>query len=191
MIAEILKAEYVVAADRAPQVDAHGGKVVAVDASSCPVIETVLEEAVAACSGDWILRLDDDETVSLAMLHCLLRFDFSDFEAVAFPRAHLWGSEQQALTNADYWPDVQMRLSRRHLAVRRVVHEAPPKIDCFVPACILHHVYLVRDRDARKECAERYCRIQGVPMPDPPRYWPSDYLDITTSPVFDGALTPQ
>ena len=40
----------------------------------------------------------------------------------------------------------------------------------------------------RGEAAERCCRIQGVPMQDPPRYWPSDYLDVATIPAGDGAI---
>jgi hypothetical protein len=191
LVAKFLGAEFVVGADRAPHVQALGGKVVPVDCSSCPAVETVLEEAVAVCSGDWILRLDDDESVSLAMLYWMMTFDFSRGEAVAFPRAHLWGDEATAMTNPGYWPDWQMRLSLRKWAVRKVLHEPAARIDIVAPACLLHHVYLVRDRAARKECAERYCKIQGVPMPDPPTYWPSDYLSVETSPIFDGAAIVQ
>jgi hypothetical protein len=36
----------------------------------------------------------------------------------------------------------------------------------------------------RGEAAERCCRIQGVPMQDPP----SDYLDVATIPAGDGAI---
>ena len=185
LVAAFLRAEFVVARDRCDIV-VDGAKVIDVDCSSCPTCETVLEEAVAACSGDWILRLDDDETVSFAMLGCLLAADLAKYEAVGFPRAHLWGDEQTMLTNADYWPDVQMRFSKREWAVRHTLHEPPARLDAGVPGCLLHHVYLVRDREARRETAERYCRIQGVPMPDPPRYWPSDYLQLSTRPVGDG-----
>lgn len=185
LVAAFLRAELVVARDRCDVV-VDGARTIDVDCSACPMIETVLEEAVAACRGDWILRLDDDETVSFAMLGCLLAADLSKCEAVGFPRAHLWGDERTMLTNAEYWPDVQMRFSKRQWAVRRTLHEGPPRMDAVAPACILHHVYLVRDREARRECAERYCRIQGVPMPDPPRYWPSDYLELELEPVNDG-----
>lgn len=187
LVASFLRAELVIARDRCDIVVA-GAKTIDVDCSVCPTCETVLEESVAACSGDWILRLDDDETVSLAMLGCLLAADLSGYEAVGFPRAHLWGDERTMLTNPDYWPDTQMRFSKREWAVRRTLHEGAPRMDCVAPGCLLHHVYLVRDREARRETAERYCRIQGVPMPDPPRYWPSDYLDATTIPVGDGAI---
>ena len=185
MVARFLRAEYVVCVDGGADVDSFGGKVVQVDCSSCPTVETVLEEAVAACSGDWILRLDDDETVSLAMLYFLANFTFGS-EAVAFPRAHLWGDERTAIVNQEYWPDWQMRFSLREYAVRKVLHEPPPKCDLLAPACLLHHVYLVRSKEERKECAERYCKILGHDFPEKPTYWPSDYLDVKTAPVLDG-----
>ena len=188
LVAALLQAELVIARDRC-DIAVAGAKVIDVNCSACPMIETVLEEAVAACEGEWILRLDDDETVSFAMLGCLLAADLTRYEAVGFPRAHLWGDEHTAITNPDFWPDVQMRYSKRQWAVRKTLHEGPARVDAVAPGCLLHHVYLVRDREARKECAERYCRIQGVPMPDPPRYWPSDYLDVSTAPIFDGATT--
>lgn len=187
LVAAFLNAELVIARDRC-DVQVPGAKVIDVDCSNCPMIESVLEEAVAACSGDWILRLDDDETVSFAMLGCLMASGLSKYEAVGFPRAHLWASTSTMIKNAEYWPDVQMRFSKRQWAVRRTLHEGPARMDVVAPAAILHHVYLVRDREARREVAERYCRIAGIAMPNPPTYWPSDYLDLNLAPVGDGAV---
>lgn len=184
-LANSLDAEFVIAADRC-DIAMTDARTVPVDCSRCPVIETVLEEAVAACRGDWILRLDDDETVSLALFRELLKVDRTSCEAVAFPRAHLWGDEQTMLTNEWFWPDVQMRFSKRHLAVRRTIHEGAPKVDIVLNGCLLHHAFLVKDRDGRREVAERYCRIMGQPMPEPPTYWPPDFLSLKLAPVLDG-----
>jgi len=183
-IAQFLHAEFVIGCDRC-EVRLGGAKVVPLDASACPMIETVLEQAVAACEGDWILRLDDDETVSWAMLGYLLSCDYTKREAIAFPRANLWGHEGDHLTDAEFWPDVQMRFSKRQYAIRRTIHEGAQKIDAVAPAMLLHHAFLIRGREGRREVARRYCEIQGVPPHD--RYWPPDYMtSLNTSPVGDG-----
>jgi hypothetical protein len=144
-IAQFLHAEFVIGCDRC-EVRLGGAKVVPLDASACPMIETVLEQAVAACEGDWILRLDDDETVSWAMLGYLLSCDYTKREAI---------------------------------------HEGAQKIDAVAPAMLLHHAFLIRGREGRREVARRYCEIQGVPPHD--RYWPPDYMTaLNTSPVGDG-----
>lgn len=183
-VAQFLGAEFVLGCDRC-EVHMPSVKVVQLDASACPMIEAVLEQAVDACDGDWILRLDDDETVSWAMLGYLLSCDHTRYEAIGFPRANLWGDEAHLLVDSEFWPDVQMRFSKRQYAVRRTLHEGPAKCDAIAPAMILHHNLLVRGREGRREVARRYCEIQGVPMQD--RYWPPDYMTkLDVAPVGDG-----
>ena len=73
------------------------------------------------------------------------------------------------------------------LCVTRGERHAPRFLQHFALVASFLRAELVIARD-RRETAERCCRIQGVPMQDPPRYWPSDYLDVATIPAGDGAI---
>ena len=168
-VADLLRAEYVIGCDRC-NIECSTAKIVRLDASSCPTVETVLEEAVGACSGDWILRMDDDETLSLAMLGYMLAEDWSKLECIAFPRAHLYVDEHHAIADPQWWPDWTMRLSPREYAVRHKLHEPAKKVTHLARAMMLHHNLLVRGREGRREVAERYCQILGTEMDD--SYWP-------------------
>ncbi len=188
LLANLLRAELVIGCDRC-DVNVPKAKKVRLDASSCPVVETVLEEAVSHCSGEYVLRLDDDETVSLAMAGYLLAGDWKNYEAIGFPRAHLWINESLMLTDEHWWPDIQMRLSLKRHAVRRVVHEGPPKLDVVVGAALLHHLWLVRTRDERLETCRRYHDAANQQMPENPTVWPTDHgHELKVAKVNDGQV---
>jgi hypothetical protein len=185
----MLHAELVIGCDRC-DVDVPSAKKVTLDASACPVVETILEEAVSHCSGEYVLRLDDDETLSLAMFGYLASGDWVNHQAIAFPRAHLWQNESLMLTGSQWWPDVQMRLSLKKHAIRKVVHEGPPMIDSVVGASLLHHIWLVRTREERLDACRRYHAAAGQQMPENPTVWPTDLgQELGVAKVQDGRVT--
>jgi hypothetical protein len=188
LLANLLRAELVIGCDRC-DVDVPDAKKVHLDASSCPVVETILEEAVSHCSGEYVLRLDDDETVSLAMAGYLMAGDWQKHEAIGFPRAHLWVNESIMLTDAHWWPDVQMRLSLKKHAVRKFVHEGAPRLDVVVGGALLHHLWLVRTREERLETCRRYHAAANQAMPENPTVWPTDHgHELAVAYVNDGRV---
>jgi hypothetical protein len=125
-------------------------------------IESVLDEALTACRGEYILRLDDDETLSPRAVRWLGDGGYREADHWKWPRAHLWGSPARYIPAAPLWPDWQTRLSVREKAGGRgVIHAGSP----FgggeeAPGAILHWKFLVRDRASRRAILDRYETIQ-------------------------------
>jgi len=76
----------------------------------------------------------------------------------AFPRLNLWGDERHFIKADPLWPDLQTRLSTREKAGgRQGVHDGSPfGTGKIADVEIEHHKFLVRDRAARLEIAQRY-----------------------------------
>jgi len=154
-VADILSAEFVVAHDRCGPPDCGADKYVAVHSKG--VIEDVLVEAHQACSGDYVLRLDDDETLSPQAILCVAELlpKKNDTNVYAFPRANLWGDERHGIFSGDLFPDPQVRLMPRNRECRTKVHEGIMP-DVMLSGMILHHKFLLKSCDERRAIAARY-----------------------------------
>ena len=154
-VADILSAEFVVACDRvsAPACDAD--RYVAVESSGA--IEDVLVQAHSACSGEYVLRMDDDETLSAQAILSLAEWGGleSDSRVYAFPRANLWGDQWHGISSGSLFPDFQVRLMPRDYERRTRVHEGIIP-DSRFPGMILHHKFLIKSREERLAIAARY-----------------------------------
>jgi hypothetical protein len=127
-------------------------------------VESVLDTAVDRCTTDYILRVDDDETISLGMLEWLRRHHYRQARHWAFPRRNLWPDAQHHVTNEPLWPDLQTRCSLRALAGgRHSVHDGSPYGTGRVapPGVTLeHHKFLARTRADRERLVRHYNTIK-------------------------------
>lgn len=154
-VADMLSAEFVVAHDRCEPPDCGADRYVPV--CSAGVVEDVLVEAHAACSGDYVLRLDDDETLSPKAIFCIAAWlaATDDTRVYAFPRANLWGDQWHAVSSGALFPDFQVRLMPRDRESRTQVHEGLIPDD-FFGGMILHHKFLLKSTEERRAIAARY-----------------------------------
>jgi hypothetical protein len=133
------------------------------DVHSAGYIESVLDEAIAKTKGDYILRLDDDEKCSPALIRFLDREIYRSYDHWSFPRAHLWGNPKTMILEKYYWPDVQTRLSvRAKSGGRDKIHVRSPFGAGRIPnACLEHWCYLAKTYEERLEVGRRYHRIHS------------------------------
>lgn len=162
-LADHLGAEFVVGVDGGGEIPLDKGWFDSrVDLQSNGCIESVLDQAIAACSGEYVLRLDDDERVSEAMFTWLSEGRYHDADHWAFPRMHLWPDEEHYITSEPLWPDLQTRLSVKAKAGgRTAVHQGSPYgTGRVADVAIEHHKFLVRDLAEREALVEHYERLQ-------------------------------
>jgi hypothetical protein len=131
-------------------------------AESDGYLESVHDAVLAETTGDYVLRLDDDESVSLAMERWLAAKSYEADDHWCFARAHLWGDARTMLVTPHLWPDWQTRLSVRAKAGgRNVIHGGSPwGAGRQAPGVLLHHKFLVRTRAEREAIADRYDAIR-------------------------------
>lgn len=172
LAAALEDAELVVAADgedaahRLRVVTFCEGSTVIADAvrqvRSLGYIESVLDEALGFCRGEYVLRLDDDERCSPAMARWLNGRRYMAAEHWKFPRANLWPTADHVALTPHLWPDHQTRLSVRGKAGgRSLIHSGSPfggGEDAGV--VIEHHKFLVKSLEERRAIVGRYDRIQ-------------------------------
>jgi hypothetical protein len=161
----MLGALFVVAAD------GQGGRQACIDAElsywmeieSRGYIESVLDEVVENTIANYILRIDDDELPSPAMMQWLMSGAWIEAEHWAFPRANLWQDEKHFITNDPLWPDIQTRLSIKSKAGHRSqIHVGSPfGTGKVAPVCIEHYKFLIKSHAERKQIAERYETIRA------------------------------
>jgi hypothetical protein len=124
-------------------------------------IESVLDEALEYTAGRYVLRLDDDERCSPAMVQWLREEQFLASDHWKFPRAHILSDGRVSL-HPQLWPDHQTRLSvRAKSGGRRWIHAGSP----FgggdeAPVVIEHHKFAVKSLQERMAIADRYDSIQ-------------------------------
>lgn len=121
-------------------------------------IESVLDQALQHCQGDYVLRLDDDEMCSPAMERWLERESYLAAPHWKFPRQHVWPDLGTCLVTPHLWPDHQTRLSVKAMAGGRyAVHAGSPYGGgADAPVSMWHFKFLVKTRDQRLEVAQRY-----------------------------------
>lgn len=132
------------------------------DVHSQGYLESVLEPAIALTHGDYVLRLDDDERCSRAMLRWLELKLYEQADHWSFPRVHLWKDPFTMIHEQYYWPDLQTRCSVRAKAGgRSEIHSGSPfGAGTIARVCIEHFVYLVKPYEERIAIAENYHRIR-------------------------------
>lgn len=161
-VQHLLDAELVVALDGNDPHPLFDGFDFALRVRSTGDIGSVLDEALTACTRSYVLRIDDDERCSDAMVEWLERRDYEAGQHWKFSRAHLWGDAQHILLTPHLWPDHQTRLSwKRFAGNRRAVHAGSPYGGGVeAPVAIEHHKFLVRSLEFRREMIRRYDSIQ-------------------------------
>lgn len=123
-------------------------------------VESVLDQAIMRCNERFILRLDDDERCSPAMVRWLERGDYLACDHWKFPRQHVWPEPGQVILTPHLFPDWQTRLSVKEKAGgRNAVHAGSP----FgggeeAPVAIEHHKFR-KSYAARLAIAQNYDRF--------------------------------
>ncbi len=118
--------------------------------------ESALDQALVACDGDYVLRLDDDERVSPAMMEWLKSGIWQSHDHWEFPRVHRW--QDGIILTPQLFPDYQTRLSvKAKSGGHHGVHSGSPfggKEQASV--CIEHHKFIVKDYRERRRIAAAY-----------------------------------
>jgi hypothetical protein len=156
--------------------------------------EDVMDQAVEACSGEWVLRLDDDEQASPALVRWLQTGDYARIDArvYAFPRVYLYPDTRHILTNAGMYPDLQTRLGRKACMYGvNYVHAGNRNgTGQIVPYAIEHHNLLVKSETERRSILARYegLRPGAGTRPEYARYNVPEmfYPALETKPYTDG-----
>jgi len=168
MLARMLGAEFVLGAhgDRARRfAEDYDIKHVMVQGS---YFEELIDQALDACTGDYILRVDDDERCSTGMIDWLKTDEWFRRDSWFFSRAHLWPDVQHCIAKQPYFPDFQARLSVARQSRRPVkIHAAHayPAYRAPATAFLEHHVFLIRTREERQAITAKYETIRtGQPF---------------------------
>lgn len=166
-LAKRLNAELVLGLDGPTAQSADYRKLadVAVDlpAHDVPLQEQVIDVAVGACNGEFILRLDDDEAVSESLEKWLLEGRYKAGRLFAFPRVYMWGDESHVLSNEGIYPDLQTRLGLKALMFGvNAIHAGNPNgTGTVIPYALEHHKLLVKTYEQRRAIADRYEAIRA------------------------------
>lgn len=138
-----------------------------------PLQEMVSDIAVGACSGDYVLRLDDDEKVSPALRKWLMKGQFTE-TTYSFPRVYMYPDKRHILSNEGIYPDLQTRLGRKDMmmGVNHIHAGNPNGAGQIMPFAIEHHKLIVKSYEQRKAIAERYEAIRpgAGTLPEYARY---------------------
>lgn len=139
-----------------------GANYVEHDGSGAGCIEHVLDDAIASCPDGYILRVDDDESVTFSMVRWLARREFVEADHWAFPRRHFFPDRSTYIASAPLYPDLQTRLSVKAKAGGRSgVHDGSPHgTGTVAPVHLNHHKFLVRSYEERRAIVERYEAIR-------------------------------
>ncbi len=182
-------AELLVAVDRQDNIQAVQSTLRALStrivfAHSRGYVESALDLAVVECTGDYILRLDDDESVSIGLADWLIHHEYESREHWCFPRAWLWPDAYHFLTARPHWPDFQTRLSVARMAGGRCrPHEGSPygSGEACLAGAIEHHKLLLWSAEERIAQVEEYERLQPGCRPGIINF----YLPPAKSPVSE------
>lgn len=156
------------------------------EVQSAGYLESVLDEAVATCRGLYILRLDDDESPSPAMVRWLDEQRFLEYDHWKFPRRHLWPDQASLLVTPHLWPDHQTRLSVKTKAGGRPHIHAPSPFGggALAPVAIDHLKFLVRSRAERERTAAAWHQGAMLPFSLPEDAYPT----VTVVDAGDGTV---
>lgn len=172
-VASRLGAEYVLGTHGEAAVQAAGryaAKQVAVEGT---YLEEMLDTALAACTGDYILRMDDDERISPALEDWLARGRYRKHPGWYFPRVHLWPDEEHFIHTAPFFPDYQGRLAIPSQSSRAVRLHAGPSHQVYPASCAIEHLcFLVKTYEERRLMDMHYKSILQGTKHDPTVIYP-------------------
>lgn len=146
-------------------------------------IESVLDSCINLTAGRYIFRIDDDESLPLALIAWLKLGKYKESDHWKFNRAHLIASPEieripasfdglkvqaegdspvHVITSPPLWPDHQTRLSTREKSFGRThIHcGSPHGGGDLAPYPILHHKFVIKSREEREAILKRYDEIQ-------------------------------
>ena len=129
-------------------------------------LEEMIDPALDAASGRFILRLDDDERCSDEMVKWLESGVYTNHDSWFFPRVHLWPTRDSVITSLPYFPDFQGRLTTKEKAYRApTIHAGSPYASFRAPCYMEHHNLLTKTKEQRRELTARYHTIiHGTPL---------------------------
>jgi hypothetical protein len=130
-------------------------------------IEEMLNPVLSLCTGDYILRLDDDERVPLEMKSWLAPERIRQHDSWFFPRFHVWPTRDQVITSQPFFPDFQGRLTTKDKSFRpETLHAGQPHEAYRAPVAFEHHTFLVKTKEERRAIAAGYESVLiGKPFP--------------------------
>lgn len=132
----------------------------AIPVETIGIQESHIAIVAGECRGDWILKLDDDESLSPAMRDWLQarEWERGEEKGFGFPYAWLWGDARHFITTPPFWTDAHVRLLKKEIAQTwgTGMHAGNPMTARTIPVAHLHHKFLVKSLDERKEVARRY-----------------------------------
>jgi hypothetical protein len=151
----------------------------------------------AQCSGDWILRIDDDEVVDACLLEQLPELTQArDVVQYWFARRWLYPDPGHWLDEWPWFPDFQGRLVRNDpqlwfpgLCHSSVALTLPAR---YLDSGIYHLVHLLADRQERERKIERYLRIDtALRATAAYPYLPTNYLPELHPSARSAAVNPR
>lgn len=159
-VADMVGAELVLVQDGDTLADwatALADKAVAI--KSAGYIESILDAAIAETSGDYVLRLDDDETCP-ELAGWLMKGGHLSADHWSFARKHLW-QDGYYISSAPLYPDLQTRLSVRAKAGgRNTLHVGSPfGAGNTAPVAIWHHKFRLKSPATRRKIAASYDEV--------------------------------
>lgn len=141
-----------------------------IDSGGVPNLEALLPKANALCTGDWVLRIDDDERLGgmWNQAQTLTLANLNDLTYFFLPRRWLVPPGDRFIANAPWFPDLQLRLYRNSPALLRWPRHIHDLLGVKGRGYVLtdrwleHDDFLLNDRTAR----ERKCRHYQKQRPD-------------------------
>lgn len=162
---------------------------------SAGYIESVLTETIQQVKTKYVLRLDDDERVSVSLINWLCARLYQESDLFTFPRCNMW-NDWQFITDDPLFPDLQTRLMIKDYALgwrADTIHEGCPNgTGKIVPQALIHDKFVVKSYQERFEIAEFYEVIReggGMGFTYKPFQLPEDvYKEAHLHPLNDGYL---
>jgi len=164
-----------------------------IDVHSAGYIESILDEAVEWTHGSYVLRIDDDEKLSAAMVMWLKQEEYKRHNAWAFPRPPLWPDAKTMLVGfptLKLFPDFQLRLTTREIKWPNQIHRVAHVPCLLAPVMIEHHAFLAKTYDERRALTAEYETIKTGRVfvaADVDKVMPEDWSDPELLP-YDGSM---
>lgn len=125
-------------------------------------LESVHDDVIRSVETRYVLRLDDDEKASPAMVRWLVSRSYCADDHWKFARANLISPKQYIVTS-HLWKDHQTRLSVRSKAIGRTALHcgSPYGGGREAPVAIEHYKFIVKSLDERRRIAANYDRVMA------------------------------
>jgi hypothetical protein len=193
--AEVIGAEFVLAV-HSPTVPAFIDRVPADTVvhirREAPVLEGVLDDALPATTGRYVLRMDDDEMISTPMIEWLRKGLYLRQDSWFLTRFALWPDRSHVITApCAFFPDFQVRLTTRAKFSRPPWIHAPAAHPAWrAPHYIEHHAFLVKTKEERRAMTAYYHSLivkRPVPIEEVTVVCPED-MTMTIEPFSDDLM---